>query len=246
MTLGEPALEHLSPVERDCLARYVSELRQRLGERLLEVHLFGSFARGDAWRENSPMRSDVDILVVCTEPPSPPEVDALIDATYPLFLECGRQISPQFRTRDALEEPATDVGRAFLDRFREEGRLLFAAAPALRLVHVNLVVADPDASARFYTRFLLPHATRDWLGDSLHLRSSGCDLAFQRGASRRVPGAHHGFLADSAAAVDALAQRLREGGIALTADDTEEGFRSVKFLDPDGYECEVYWEAGWP
>ena len=48
-------------------------------------------------------------------------------ATYPFFLECGRQISPKFRTREALESPTTEAGIGFLERFRSEGRLLFSA-----------------------------------------------------------------------------------------------------------------------
>jgi predicted nucleotidyltransferase len=37
----------LNDVEHDCLARYVETLRQRLGESLRAVWVFGSVARGD-------------------------------------------------------------------------------------------------------------------------------------------------------------------------------------------------------
>jgi predicted nucleotidyltransferase len=121
------ALEHLSAVERTCVVRYLEILRDRLGSRLVEVHLFGSFARGDAWRHSSPMRSDIDLLVICSHQPSEPEMEDFVNATYPLFLECGRQLSPQFRTRESLESPTTEVGIAFLERFRKEARLVFAA-----------------------------------------------------------------------------------------------------------------------
>src|SRR5215470_10639187 len=126
-SIHDSALEHLTGTERACVVRYVDLLRDRLGPRLLEVHLFGSFARGDAWRRSSAMHSDVDLLVVCSERPSEPELEEFANATYPLFLECGRQLSPQFRTRQALESPTTEVGIAFLGRFRNEGRLLFSA-----------------------------------------------------------------------------------------------------------------------
>ncbi len=116
----------------------------------------------------------------------------------------------------------------------------------MRLAHVNLIVRDPEASARFYLRHLLPDATLEWLGDSLHVRGRASDLAFQRGEPLARSGAHHGFLAESAASIDALATRLGEAGVALTESTREAGFRSIKFRDPDGYECEVYWEAGWP
>src|SRR5262245_35187350 len=112
------ALEHLTDTERTCVVRYLDLLRERLGLRLVEVHLFGSFAGGDAWPRASPMHSDVDLLIVCSEQPSEADLDDFVNATYPLFLECGRQISPVFKTRQALESPTTETGIAFLERFR--------------------------------------------------------------------------------------------------------------------------------
>ena len=116
----------------------------------------------------------------------------------------------------------------------------------MKLAHVNLRVRDPEASAAFYRRVLLPGAITHWLGESLHLRSEGVDLAFQAGEPVVAPGVHHGFLADSATCVDAVAETLRREGIALDDDCSEQALRSIKFQDPDGYECEVYWERDWP
>jgi hypothetical protein len=51
--------------------------------------------------------------------------EELVNATYPLFLECGRQIGPQFRTAAELEvEPPT----AFLENLRRDGVLLWRPA----------------------------------------------------------------------------------------------------------------------
>jgi hypothetical protein len=123
----EEALEHLTADERACVLSYLELVGRRLGARLLEVHLFGSFACGDAWSARSPMHSDVDLLILCTERPSADEIAELNDATYPIFLECGRQLAPQFRTREALESPTTDIGLNFLAHFRREGRLVLDA-----------------------------------------------------------------------------------------------------------------------
>ncbi len=49
----------LTPNERASLAAFVDRLRQRYGDNLLRVRLFGSKARGDAHEE-----SDFDLLVV--------------------------------------------------------------------------------------------------------------------------------------------------------------------------------------
>jgi hypothetical protein len=119
------ALEHLTPAERDCVRCYLRLIREQLSHRLLEVYLFGSFARADMWPPDSPNHSDIDLLAVCGETPSPAEIEALVNATYPLFLECGRQISTQFRTPAALQSPTTDAGRGLLTAIRDHGRLLF-------------------------------------------------------------------------------------------------------------------------
>lgn len=92
----------LAASERDCVGRYVESLSQKLGGRLEEVWLFGSAARGDMWADFWPMRSDIDLLAITTEPLSEETRDELLALTYPLYLECGRQISPAFRTRSEL------------------------------------------------------------------------------------------------------------------------------------------------
>jgi catechol 2,3-dioxygenase-like lactoylglutathione lyase family enzyme len=113
--------------------------------------------------------------------------------------------------------------------------------------HISLVVTDPDLSAEFYARYLVRGGKSEWLGNSLHLRSTdGVDLAFQKGTPATCVGAHHGFLAVSSLQVDELLVELRQGGVEVTDDCTARGLRSIKFLDVDGYEVEVYWEESWP
>ncbi len=106
-------LAQLAEVERRCLERYLAQLVDRLGEDLDEVAVFGSAARGDMWPRESPMRSDVDLLVVTGSPVPAAVEQELVDATYPLFLECGRQIAPQFRTCEdvAASELAAALAR---------------------------------------------------------------------------------------------------------------------------------------
>jgi predicted nucleotidyltransferase len=54
----------LTETERRRVARYVETLRERLGPRLLGVRVFGSVARGEAWPQGMPIRSDLDLLVL--------------------------------------------------------------------------------------------------------------------------------------------------------------------------------------
>lgn len=54
-----PCLRHLTPHEREVLAEFLSRLRERCGDRIAHVWLFGSKVRGDFDEE-----SDVDLLIV--------------------------------------------------------------------------------------------------------------------------------------------------------------------------------------
>ena len=109
------AMRSLTVTERDCLDRYCTLLRERLGSGLVSIQMFGSAARGDMWAPDSPMHSDVDLLVTSAEL-SRQEQEELLNATYPLYLECGRQLSPQFFTEARLSKPEDQRTRALLQR----------------------------------------------------------------------------------------------------------------------------------
>lgn len=128
MSVNRDPLRHLDETERDCVARFVELLAARLGANLVEVRLFGSAARGDMWRI-LPIHSDIDLLVLTHEPLSPELQEELINETYPLYLECGRQIGPQWRTSDGWESPSSDLERAFRANVDKDGRTLFARQP---------------------------------------------------------------------------------------------------------------------
>jgi predicted nucleotidyltransferase len=102
----------LNDAEHECLERYCALLAARV--RLVEVRMFGSAARGDMWPPGSPMHSDVDLLVVTrVEVPEAVQED-LLSETYPLYLECGRQLSPHFFSERRLAAPDDEKTRAFL------------------------------------------------------------------------------------------------------------------------------------
>lgn len=66
-----------------------SRLKQAHGNRLRGVVLYGSEARGQAGPD-----SDVDVLVLLDDPVNyGRDVQANLDAVYPLSLEIGRRIS---------------------------------------------------------------------------------------------------------------------------------------------------------
>ncbi|HVN87612.1 MAG TPA: nucleotidyltransferase domain-containing protein [Candidatus Binatia bacterium] len=119
------AAPYLSNVERSCVERYVALVAERLGSNLLDVWLFGSAARGDMWGAHMPMHSDIDVLVLTADAVAPAAQDELIDETYPLFLECGRQIAPQFKVADEFRTSTSAHVQTFRQRVDVEGTRLF-------------------------------------------------------------------------------------------------------------------------
>lgn len=125
VAIATDSLEHLRPAERRCVEHYLSILQLGLGERLNEVWLFGSFARGDMWLPHMPMNSDIDLLVVTSTEIDDSRRERLLNDTYPLYLECGRQISPQFWSAWKFANPTADTAAEFKRRLLAEGRLVF-------------------------------------------------------------------------------------------------------------------------
>ncbi|GAB2692550.1 hypothetical protein GCM10027194_28630 [Thalassiella azotivora] len=114
------------------------------------------------------------------------------------------------------------------------------------LVHLNLTVRDVEASLAFYRRWFGFTATPRPYPDGTVFVSNddGFDLAVHAGepASPPAAGVHFGFRAADPAGVRALLADLREARVTVTEAWDEDGYVSLKCLDPDGYEVEVYWE----
>jgi predicted nucleotidyltransferase len=124
----------LTGPERSCLERYVETLVDTLGDEVIEISVYGSVARGESWPAGMPIRSDLDLLVVTSEPVPDDVVAALADATMPLFLESGRQLGPVFRTPADLEHPKTERAAEFVRQFRRDAISIYKsrATPASR------------------------------------------------------------------------------------------------------------------
>jgi predicted nucleotidyltransferase len=125
MEISLPDLRVLSEVERSCLVRYLDLLVSTLEGRLEEIVLYGSVARGESWPEGMPIRSDLDLLVITDTALEVQKATELVDATFSLFLECGRPISPQFRTREQLETATDDRTVTFRTNVARDGISLY-------------------------------------------------------------------------------------------------------------------------
>jgi len=95
--------ENGSPSDRGlAVARALADwLRKRFGDRVLQVTLFGSVARGEAAED-----SDVDLLVLVREPLTRGEQAEMSDYSYDLDLAHGTVTQYFVETVDRWERPA--------------------------------------------------------------------------------------------------------------------------------------------
>ena len=114
------------------------------------------------------------------------------------------------------------------------------------VAHLNLTVADIDRSQAFYERWFgfdqRPETYSD--GTRFVRNADGFDLAFHPGQppSPPAPTVHFGFRTEEADEVRTLLAELRAAHVPITESHDEPGYVSLKCLDPDGYEIEVYAE----
>lgn len=115
------------------------------------------------------------------------------------------------------------------------------------LTHINLAVADPERSLRFYAAvFGVQEYFRD--ADSIQVQGPGPHdvLAFARdeAAAGRVGGiGHFGFRLTDPGDIDAAVHAVeRAGGKLLRRGEFAPGFPFAYVHDPDGYEIEIWFE----
>ena len=111
--------------------------------------------------------------------------------------------------------------------------------------HVSLPVDDLERSTAFYRNVL--GLREDVREEGFALFRCGTDLL---ALMERHPGGpqavhlHFGFRVDSPREVDRWAERLLDHGVHITQgpEDRDDG-RAVYFLDPDGFELEIFYEV---
>jgi len=112
------------------------------------------------------------------------------------------------------------------------------------LAHLNLTVADLDRSSAFYSGWFGFDERQETLSDGTRFvrNRDGFNLAFHRGQSPwpPAPTVHFGFRAANPDEVRSMLAELRKAEVTITEAHDEPGYVSLKCLDPDGYEIEVY------
>ena len=86
----------LPPALRLALTEYAEQLRPLFGERLLELRLFGSYARGEAHED-----SDVDVLVLI-EGLTDLEIGVVAGEVAPIIQQTGLALAPLPMSKERL------------------------------------------------------------------------------------------------------------------------------------------------
>ncbi|HMJ14121.1 MAG TPA: VOC family protein [Polyangiaceae bacterium] len=115
------------------------------------------------------------------------------------------------------------------------------------LTHINLAVADPERSLRFYEAVF---GVREYFRDEASIQVQGPGpadvIAFERDpeSAGRLGGlSHFGFRLVNAADIDqAVAEVERAGGTLLRRGEFSPGYPFAYVADPDGYEIEIWYE----
>jgi hypothetical protein len=90
----------IEPQVKEAIRQYVIRVRERFGDSIKRIILFGSYARGTANKH-----SDVDILVITSPLPYSTEYE-IMSMGYDLYLEMGVLLSVKLRTEEAIEKYA--------------------------------------------------------------------------------------------------------------------------------------------
>lgn len=102
---------------RHALEEFINELGKRYGDKIQEVIVFGSYARGNVKDE-----SDIDVLIV-----GDVKLEDVIDVSYPLLLKYGVYISPIVMTKEYYEF-LKSKNTLFIKNVLSEGERLYVRA----------------------------------------------------------------------------------------------------------------------
>ena len=110
-------LGNLNKMEREVIDSLVKELKEKLGDEILSVRLFGSKGRGDFYED-----SDIDIFILVKEK-TPDVRDKLAEITANYDIEYGLPLSPVLY--DLFEQKKNkELGSFFFENVEKEGILL--------------------------------------------------------------------------------------------------------------------------
>lgn len=111
--------------QKSALAGYVDLVRQRYGDRLVDVVIFGSRARGDNHEE-----SDLDLAIILEDGDWDKRVERswLAGETFWPLVNTGLHISPRVVSRSVWNDPALHTNPALIRNMHRDARRIEQAA----------------------------------------------------------------------------------------------------------------------
>ena len=110
----EKELRYLNETEKKIIDAFVKELRERLGDEIVSIRLFGSKVRGDFYQD-----SDIDIFILIKKK-TPDVRDKLAEITTNYDIEFGLPLSPVLY--DLFEyQKNKELGSFFFENVEKEG-----------------------------------------------------------------------------------------------------------------------------
>lgn len=101
--------------KEEALKQFVESVKEKYGDNVEEIILYGSYARGEAGED-----SDIDLLII-----GDVSLDELVDISFPLLLKYGVYISPHVMTEKHFSLLDSE-GYGFIKNVKKEGRVIHA------------------------------------------------------------------------------------------------------------------------
>ncbi|NLL36355.1 MAG: nucleotidyltransferase domain-containing protein [Fretibacterium sp.] len=119
-------LENNRALKKKVLGSFVEQVKERQGDNLLKIVLFGSVARGDDEPD-----SDIDVFVLLKDPKGTTDkyIENIVDIAYDIDLDegdCKTYISPLVSVLESYED-AIRMGLPIYKAIQREGRVLYDA-----------------------------------------------------------------------------------------------------------------------
>ncbi|NOZ58537.1 MAG: nucleotidyltransferase domain-containing protein [Euryarchaeota archaeon] len=97
------------------LREFVRKVKERYGDKIEKIILYGSYARGEAEDE-----SDIDVLII-----GDVSIDELVDISFPILLKYGEHISHLTMSAEHFEFLDRE-GYGFIKSVKREGKVIYA------------------------------------------------------------------------------------------------------------------------
>jgi predicted nucleotidyltransferase len=101
--------------KEEALREFIKKVREKYGDKIDRIILYGSYARGEAEEE-----SDIDVLII-----GDVSLDELVDISFPILLKYGEHISHQVMSIEHFEFLERE-GYGFIKNVKREGKVIYA------------------------------------------------------------------------------------------------------------------------